>query len=162
MCVDPTGVMHTEFEVAPLTAVVLLYLQLVLSVELAEKSACASFCLPESVADSGRLPQTYSSPRVDETDPHCARHSNPSRASLINAGARSLTRALTRTPIGVNACCALSNQVSYCRFSTCDSTKIYPLDKSINTNTSCSKPFHLLRHKSQSLSGSPLGFSCCC
>lgn len=55
MCVDPTGVMHTEFEVAPLTAVVLLYLQLVLSVELAEKSACASFCLPESVADSGRL-----------------------------------------------------------------------------------------------------------
>jgi hypothetical protein len=68
--------MHTEFEVAPLTAVVLLYLQLVLSVELAEKSACASFvCLSQLPTQGGshRLP----SPRVDETDPHCARHSNP-------------------------------------------------------------------------------------
>jgi hypothetical protein len=45
--------MHTEFEVAPLTAV-LLYLQLVLSVELAEKSACASFvCLSQLPTQGG-------------------------------------------------------------------------------------------------------------
>ncbi len=57
----------------------------------------------------------------------------------MRAGARSLTNDLALTPTRVKAVCALSSQVWYCRFSTSSSTKMYPLDKSINTNTSCSK-----------------------